>query len=67
MGISPGCGVSIDQSIVCLFSLGGVPVFNRPALKPKDKSDSVIPSDLFSSSLPALIFSSPICIKPFRL
>jgi tRNA uridine 5-carboxymethylaminomethyl modification enzyme len=55
-----------DQSTEDFFIRGGVPVFNLPALKPKEERDSVIPSDLFSSSLPALIFSSQIWISPFK-
>ena len=64
--LSPYPAMPTDQSTEDLLILGGVPVFSLPALKPKDKRDSVIPSDLFSSSLPALICSSPICINPFK-
>ena len=73
MSIEKGTGLSSPNTSLVLpqlmdeeSSLGGVPVFNLPALKPREVRDSVIPSDLFSLSLPALIFSSPICIKPFK-
>ena len=64
--LSPYPGIPTSQFTEDFFIRGGVPVFSLPALKPKEIKDSVIPSDLFSSNLPALIFLLPICIKPFK-
>ena len=47
-------------------NLGGVPVFNLPILKLNFSSCSLKPVDGFSSYLPAGVFFSPICIRPFK-
>jgi hypothetical protein len=54
----------LSQLIVDDISRGGVPVFSRPDLNPKEQSDSVIPIDPPSPILPAKIFLSPMCILP---
>ena len=64
MGISPGCGVRIDQSIVCLFNLGGVPVFNLPTDKFKLLSFLASFSLEGSPTLPPGDCSNPVCITP---
>ena len=46
--------------------LGGVPVFNLPIVKLCFFNCSLKPVEGFSLNLPAGVFSSPICIRPFK-
>ena len=61
------------QTVLLIFqincstsNLGGVPVFNLPILKLYFSNCSLNPVEGFSLYLPAGVFSSPICIKPFK-
>ena len=57
---SPYSSLSRDQLIEERKTLGGVPVFKRIVLNPKEIKHSVIPSERDSPILPAGIFLSPI-------
>src|SRR3954471_4943490 len=58
-GSSPGCISTDDQSIVVPSSRGGVPVFNRPSVKPVRSNDFERPSAGASPTRPAGQFLSP--------
>ena len=58
--------LNFSKFIVRASNLGGVPVFNLPILKLYFSNCSLKPVDGFSLNLPAGVFSSPICIKPFK-
>ena len=57
--LSPNPGRPTLHSTESLFILGGVPVLSLPERKPNPLRDSVIPTELSSPILPALIFFSP--------
>ena len=65
-GSSPGCISTADQSIVVPSSLGGVPVFSRPSVKPARSNDFESPIAGASSTRPAGQFFSPRWINPRR-
>src|ERR1035437_1787628 len=64
--LSPGCSENLEKSSEFLFTLGVVPVFNRPSFKPRPSRE---PDSLFdggSPSLPPSLDSRPTNMRPFR-
>jgi hypothetical protein len=65
-GSSPGCISTADQSMVVPSSRGGVPVFNRPSVKPTRSNEAESPMAGASPTRPAGQFFSPRWISPRR-
>jgi len=65
-GSSPGCISTADQSMVVPSSRGGVPVFNRPRVKPARSKEVESPKAGASPTRPAGQFLSPRWISPRR-
>jgi hypothetical protein len=65
-GSSPGCISTADQSMVVPSSRGGVPVFNRPSVKPTFSKEADSPMAGASPTRPAGQFFSPRWIRPRR-
>jgi len=64
--VSACCSSKFSKFIVLLSSLGGVPVLSLPIAKLNFSNCSLKPVVGFSLNLPAGVFSSPICIRPFK-
>ena len=66
LGTSPRCSTVWVQSMVLMFSLGGVPVFNLPVFKSNSDKKLARFFEGFSPILPPSDESSPVKSLPFR-